>query len=127
MLDPFVRTHALESLSSGRVVITVGGIGHAYYTTDSTAVLRALELDCDYAVKATTVDGVYDKDPKKHPDAIRYETITLDETLSRGLRVMDGTAIALAKEEQLPLFVCDIGDIRHIGDSGMRGTYVTVS
>jgi uridylate kinase len=88
-------------------------------------VLRALELNCDYMVKGTKVDGVYDKDPAKYKDAKKFDVISVDEALKRGLRVMDQSAIALAKDEKLPIFVCKIEDIDKIGSKKINGTLVT--
>ena len=86
--------------------------------------LRGLELGCDYVVKATKVDGIYDKDPVKHSDAKKFDVISLDEALKRGLRVMDQAAIALAADEGIPIFVCNINDVDKIGSQLERGTYV---
>ena len=118
----FIRRRAEKHLEKGRVVIAVAGTGNPYFTTDSAAVLRALELHCDVMVKGTKVDGVYDKDPAKHPDAIRYETLPLQEALEKNLRVMDQSAIALAKDEGLPLFVCRIEDIDQLSEPFVNGT-----
>ncbi|MFZ3233401.1 MAG: hypothetical protein WA194_07975 [Patescibacteria group bacterium] len=107
----FIQRRAVKHLTNGRVVIAVGGSGNPYFTTDSAAVLRALELHCDVLVKGTKVDGVYDKDPAKHPDAVRYDTVPGSVALSKNLRIMDQSALALAKDEKLPLFVCRIEDI----------------
>ncbi len=124
--EDYISRRAIRHLEKGRVVICVGGTGNPYFTTDTTAVLRALELKCDCVVKATKVDGIYDKDPKKHSDAVRYEELSLEEALSQNLRVMDQTAIALAKDEKMPIFVCRIEDIDQIGDEQIRGTFVHV-
>ncbi|MBX9809837.1 UMP kinase [Candidatus Gracilibacteria bacterium] len=122
--EDFIRRRALRHIEKGRVVICVGGSGNPYFTTDSAAVLRALELDCDAVVKATKVDGIYDKDPKKHTDAIRYDILPLEEALHKNLRVMDQAAIALAHDENMPIFVCRIEDIHLIGTNEIIGTYV---
>ena len=122
--EEFIRLRALRHIEKGRVVICVGGTGNPYFTTDSTAILRALELECDCVVKWTKVNGVYDKDPKKHADAIRYEIISLEEALHKGLRIMDQSAIALAKDESMPIFVCRIEDIDKIDEEDLEGTYV---
>jgi uridylate kinase len=99
-------------------------MGQPYFTTDSTAVVRALELQCDCVVKATKVDGIYDKDPKKHSDAVRYDILSLKDALSQDLRVMDQTAIALAHDEDMPIYVCRIEDTDRIGSDDIIGTYV---
>jgi uridylate kinase len=122
--EDYISRRAIRHLEKGRVVICVGGTGNPYFTTDTTAVLRALELKCDCVVKATKVDGIYNKDPKKHSDAVRYEELSLEEALSQNLRVMDQTAIALAKDEKMPIFVCHIEDIDQIGQEKIRGTFV---
>ncbi len=122
--EDFIRRRALRHLEKGRVVICVAGTGNPYSTTDSAAVLRALELQCDVVIKATKVDGVYDKDPKKHGDAKRYDLVSLDEALQNNLRIMDQTAIALAKDEKMPIFVCRIEDIDQIGREDLIGTFV---
>ncbi len=120
----FIRRRAMKHLEKGRVVIAVAGTGNPYFTTDSAAVLRALELNCEVMVKGTKVDGVYDMDPAKFPEAKRYDQVTHQEALEKNLRIMDQSAIALAKEERLPLFVCKIEDIDRLGDSGVVGTLV---
>lgn len=86
--------------------------------------LRALELDCDVVVKATKVDGIYDKDPKKHTDAVRHETLHMHEVLTRDIRVMDKSAIALANDEEMPIYVCRIEDIDQIWSEELVGTFV---
>ncbi len=118
----FIRRRAEKHLEKGRVVIAVAGSGNPYFTTDSAAVLRALELHCDFMVKATKVSGVNDKDPIKHANAVRYETLSLQEALEKNLRVMDQSALALAKDENLKLFVCHIEDIDKISDIKVNGT-----
>ncbi len=122
--EDFIRRKALSHIKKGRVVICVWGTGNPYATTDSAAVLRALELECDAVVKATKVDGIYDKDPNKYNDAIRYDILPLEEALHKNLRVMDQTAIALAHDEDMPIFVCRIEDMHLIGTDEIIGTYV---
>ncbi len=122
--EDFIRRRALRHIEKGRVVICVWGTGNPYFTTDSAAVLRALELECDTVVKATKVDGIYDKDPKQFEDAIRYDILPLQEALHKNLRVMDQAAIALAHDEDMPIYVCRIGDIDLIGTDDIIGTYV---
>lgn len=122
--EDFIRRRALRHLEKGRVVISVGGTGNPYFSTDSAAVLRSLELQCDAVVKATKVDGIYDKDPKKHSDAVRYDIISLEEALHKNLRVMDQAAIALAHDENMPIFVCRIEDIHLIATDKIVGTFV---
>lgn len=122
--ETFIRRRWLRHLEKGRVVICVWGTGNPYFTTDSCAVLRALELDCDVVVKATKVDGIYDKDPKKHTDAVRHETLHMHEVLTRDIRVMDKSAIALANDEEMPIYVCRIEDIDQIWSEELVGTFV---
>lgn len=119
----FVMDKAIEYLRNNRVVICVGWTWNPFFTTDTWAVQRALELGCDIMVKATKVDGVYDKDPMKFKDAQRYETLTLTKALHDGLNIMDHAAIALAMDNKLPLYVCRIGDIEKLGED--IGTLVT--
>ncbi len=108
--EPFARKPALTHLAAGRAVICAGGTGNPFFTTDTAAALRAVELDCDALVKATQVDGVYSADPKTNPAATRYDSLSYSEVISRDLRVMDAAAIALARENNLPVIVCSIGE-----------------
>lgn len=104
--EPFIRRRALRHLQKGRVVICAAGTGNPYFTTDTAAALRGMELKCDAIIKATKVDGVYDKDPMLHKDAVKYTSVSYDEALARHLGVMDATAIALAQENKVPIIVC---------------------
>ncbi len=122
--EEFIRRRALRHIEKGRVVLCVWGTGNPYFSTDSCAVLRALELSCDVVVKATKVDGIYDKDPKKHADAVRHDTLYLHEVIQRDIRVMDQAAIALAHDEGMPIYVCRIEDIDQIWSEDMIGTFV---
>ncbi|NPA51236.1 MAG: UMP kinase [Epsilonproteobacteria bacterium] len=106
--EPFIVRRARRHLEKGRVVIFVAGTGNPYFTTDTAATLRANEIDADMLIKATKVDGVYDKDPKKFSDAKKLDEISYDEALGENIKVMDDTAIALAKENKLPIIVCDM-------------------
>ncbi len=106
--ESFVRAKALHHLDAGRVVICAAGTGNPFFTTDTTAALRAIELDCDAVAKATQVDGVYSADPKRDPNAVRYDSLTYSEVLARDLKVMDGAAIALARDNGLPVIVFSI-------------------
>jgi uridylate kinase len=103
--EPYIRRRAVRHLEKGRVVIFAAGTGNPYFTTDTTAALRALEIDADCVMKATRVDGVYDADPKKFPDAVRFDELSYLEVLSRGLQVMDSTAISLCMDNELPIIV----------------------
>jgi uridylate kinase len=109
MVTPYVRAHALRDLDEGKVVIFVGGTGNPYFTTDTTASLRALEIGAEIILKATKVDGVYDSDPVKNSTAVKFDHISYQEVLKRRLRVMDATAISLCMDYQLPLIVFNIG------------------
>jgi len=103
--EPFVRGRALRHLEKGRVVILAAGTGNPFFTTDTAAALRALEIKADCLMKATRVDGIYDKDPKVHPDAVRFSDLTYQEVIERGLKVMDAAAISLARDASLPIMV----------------------
>jgi uridylate kinase len=122
--EPFIRRRALRHIEKGRVVICVGGTGNPYFTTDSCAVLRGLELGCDVVVKATKVDGIYDRDPKKHTDAKRHDSLHMHEVIKNDIRVMDQASIALARDEGIPIYVCRIEDIDLIATDDIVGTYV---
>ncbi len=106
--EPYIRRRAVRHLEKGRTVIFAAGTGNPYFTTDSAGVLRALEIDADVIIKATKVDGVYDKDPVQHADAIKYTRLTYEEVLTRGLKVMDAAGIALAKEDKKPILVMNM-------------------
>lgn len=108
VVEGYSRLAALEHLAGGRVLIFAGGTGNPFFTTDTAASLRGLEIGADLVLKATKVDGVYDRDPMKHKDAVRYERVSYDEALSRRLGVMDATALALCREQNLPLRVFSI-------------------
>jgi uridylate kinase len=103
--EPYIRRRAERHLQKGRVCIFAAGTGNPYFTTDTAATLRAMEMDCDAIMKGTQVDGVYSADPKTNPDAKRYERITYDEVLLKNLKIMDASAIALARDNNLPLVV----------------------
>ena len=106
--EPYIRLRAIRHLEKGRVVIVGAGTGNPYFTTDTAAALRAAEMGCDALLKGTSVDGVYTADPKKDPTATRYETLTYQDVLSRDLRVMDASAIALMRESKIPIVVFSI-------------------
>ena len=106
--ESFIRRRALRHLEKGRVVICAAGTGNPYFTTDTTAALRACELDVDCVMKATKVDGVYDADPMKNPDAHRFDHISYMEVLSQGLHVMDATATSLCMDNDVPMIVFDL-------------------
>ncbi len=108
--ETYIRPKALHHLDRGRVVIFVAGTGSPFFTTDTPAVLRAVEMNCDVMAKGTQVDGVYSADPKQDAKAQRYDQLTYDEVLARNLKVMDGAAIALARDNNLPVIVFSIGE-----------------
>lgn len=103
--EPYIRRRAIRHIEKGRVVIFAAGTGNPYFTTDTTAALRALEIGADCIMKATKVDGVYDADPKTNPEAVKFDELTYLEVLSRGLQVMDNTAISLCMDNDMPILV----------------------
>ena len=106
--EPYIRRRAIRHLEKGRVVVFAAGTGNPFFTTDSGAALRAIEVGADLLLKATKVDGVYDKDPKKHADAVRFEKLSYDEVIARDLQVMDTAAFALCRDSDLPLRIFDM-------------------
>jgi len=108
--ESYSRQRALAHFADGHIVIFGGGTGNPHFTTDTTAVLRGIEMGCDAVLKATNVDGVYSADPKKDPKATRFDTLTHAEAMARDLKVMDGTAFALARENAMPIIVFSIGE-----------------
>lgn len=108
--EPYIRRRAIRHLEKGRVVIFGGGTGNPYFSTDTAAALRAMEIDADVLIKATKVDGVYDMDPKGHPDALKFDRLTYIETLNKRLEVMDSTAVSLCMENNLPILVLNLWD-----------------
>jgi len=108
--EPYIRRRAIRHLEKGRVVIFGAGSGNPFFTTDTTAALRAAEIDAEVILKATKVDGVYDADPMLNPNALRYEHLSYSEMLARDLRVMDATAVALCRENKIPILVFNIFD-----------------
>lgn len=121
--EPFIYKRALKHLEKGRIVICVGWTGNPFFSTDSAAVLRALELECDVVIKWTNIDGIYDKHPDLH-DAKKYATVTYDEVLAKNLKVMDPSAIALAKDEGMPIYVTHIESIEELVTWKANGTLV---
>lgn len=106
--EPYIRRRALRHIEKSRVVIFAGGTGNPYFTTDTAAALRAVEINADLLIKATKVDGIYDSDPKKNPDAKKYDCLTYMEALAKQLQVMDATAISLCMENHMPLMVLNL-------------------
>lgn len=105
--ESFIRRRAIRHLEKGRVVVFAGGTGNPYFTTDTAAALRGLEIEAECLVKATKVDGIYDKDPKKHPEAKRYDRVTFEQAISQRLAVMDQTAFTMCRDNHLPIIVLD--------------------
>ena len=125
--EPFIKRRAQRHLEKGRVVIFGAGTGNPYFTTDTAAALRAIEMETDVVIKATKVDGIYDKDPVKYPDAKKYETVTYNEVLAKDLKVMDATAISLCRENKLPIIVfnsLDEGNLKKVVMGENIGTTV---
>ena len=112
--EPFILRRAIRHLEKGRVVIFVAGTGNPYFSTDTTAALRASEMHADVIMKATKVDGIYDKDPKKHADAVKYDQITFIDALRQRLNVMDSTAFSLCLDNNIPILVFDFNDAHAI-------------
>jgi uridylate kinase len=106
--EPYIRGRAIRHLEKGRVIILGAGTGNPYFTTDTAAALRAMEIDADLLVKATKVDGVYETDPKADPNARRFETINYIDALNMGLKVLDGTALTLCMENEMPIVVLNL-------------------
>ena len=121
--EPYIRRRAIRHMEKGRVVILAAGTGNPYFTTDTTAALRACELDVDCLMKATKVDGVYDSDPKVNPDAKRFDSISYMEVLNKGLHVMDSTATSLCKDNNIPIIVFNLHKQGNI-DRVLRGEHV---
>ncbi|WP_432735656.1 UMP kinase [Maridesulfovibrio sp. FT414] len=125
--EPYIRRRAVRHLEKGRVVICAAGTGNPYFTTDTAAALRAMELKTEAIIKATKVDGVYDKDPMKHDDAVKFESITYIETLEKRLGVMDSTATSLAMDNNMPIIVFNLfekGNIERVVRGEKIGTIV---
>ena len=127
--EPYIRRRADRHLEKGRIVMLAAGVGSPYFTTDSAASLRAIELHCDVVLKGTRVDGIYTADPEKHPEATKYDTISFDEVYDKGLNVMDMTAFTLCKENGLPIIVFDMNkpdNLLRIVSGEEIGTLVTM-
>lgn len=125
--EPFIRRRAVRHLEKRRIVIFGAGTGNPYFTTDTCASLRAIEIQADVVLKGTRVDGIYTADPEKHPDAVRYDEITFQEVYDKGLNVMDMTAFTLCQENKLPIIVFDMnkpGNFMKIASGEAIGTLV---
>jgi uridylate kinase len=127
--EPFIRRRAIRHLEKGRIVIFGAGIGNPYFTTDSTAALRAIEIESDVVLKGTRVDGVYTADPEKDPTATKYQNITFTEVYEKNLNVMDMTAFTLCQENNLPIIVFDMNkseNLSKLAQGEQIGTLITV-
>jgi uridylate kinase len=125
--EPYIRRRAVRHMEKGRVVIFAAGTGNPFFTTDTAAALRAAEMGCDALFKGTSVDGVYDADPKQKADANRYETVTFDRVLSDNLKVMDATAVALCRDNNIPIVVFNVreqGNLARVLGGGGTATVV---
>ncbi len=127
--EPYIKRRAVRHLEKGRIVIFGAGTGNPYFTTDTAAVLRGIEVGADVILKGTRVDGVYTADPEKDPNAVKFDTITFDEVLEKGLNVMDTTAFTLSQENKLPIVVFDMntnGTLLDVCEGKNIGTVVTI-
>jgi len=127
LAEPYIQRRAVRHLERGRIVIFVAGTGNPYFSTDTTAALRASEVSAEIILKATKVDGVYDKDPAEHDDAVRFDRLTYLDVLNRGLKVMDATAVSLCMDNDLPIVVFDMhepGNIARVVRGEPIGTRV---
>lgn len=125
--EPFIRRRAMRHLEKGRVVIFGAGTGNPFFTTDSAAALRAIEINADVILKGTRVDGIYTADPEKNPDATKYDMISFDDVYGKGLKIMDMTAFTLCKENNLPIIVFDMdtpGNLKQVVEGEQVGTVV---
>ncbi|HYG52410.1 MAG TPA: UMP kinase [Flavobacteriales bacterium] len=125
--EPFIRRRAVRHLEKGRVVIFGAGTGNPFFTTDTAASLRAIEIEADVILKGTRVDGIYDADPEKNPKAVKYETVSFNEVFAKGLKVMDMTAFTLCNENKLPIIVFDMdkpGNLKKVLEGEKVGTLV---
>ena len=126
--EPYIRRRAIRHLEKGRIVIFAGGTSNPYFSTDTAATLRGLEIHAEVVAKATSVDGVYDKDPRKHSDAVRFTDVTYSEVLSRDLRVMDASAVAMCRDNKLPIVVFNLtvyGNIMRMAMGEPIGTLIS--
>lgn len=128
--EPYIRRRAIRHMEKGRIVIFAAGTGNPFFTTDTAAALRAAEMDCDALLKGTSVDGVYDSDPKKNPSAMRFDHISFDKVLSDNLKVMDAAAIALCRDNDIPIMVFNIresGNLAHVLEGNGVATVVSAT
>ena len=128
--EPYTRRRAIRHMEKGRVVIFAAGTGNPYFTTDTAATLRATEMECQAIFKGTQVDGIYDKDPKEHPNAIRYDNVSYDLILQKNLKVMDASAVALARDNKIPIVVFSLknfGNMKEVIQGNGKFTIVSPS
>ena len=129
VVEPYIRGKAIKYLEDKRIVIFAAGTGNPFFTTDTTAALRAMEINAEIMIKATKVDGIYSEDPVKNPDAKRYKTITFDDAIQKNLKVMDATAFTLCRDQKLPIGVIDIfkeNALKNILIGSEEGTLVNI-
>ena len=126
LAEPYIRRKASRHLEKGRIVIMAGGTGNPYFTTDTAAVLRGIEINADLIMKGTKVDGVYDKDPKQFTDANRFKKLSYKEVIDKELRVMDLTAVTLCKENKLPILVFNLEEENSINNALNSSEYATI-
>jgi uridylate kinase len=127
--EPYIKRRAVRHLEKNRIVIFGAGTGNPYFTTDTAAVLRGVEINADVILKGTRVDGVYDCDPEKNANAVKFDTISFEDVLSKGLNVMDTTAFTLSQENKLPIVIFDmnkIGNLEKICNGDNIGTVVNI-
>lgn len=127
LAEPYIRRRAIRHMEKGRVVVFGGGTSNPFFSTDSAGALRALEIGADVLAKATGVDGVYDKDPRRHPDAVRYEEVSYNEVLAKNLAVMDASAVAMCRDNRLPIVVFNLttrGNIMRMSMGETVGTLI---
>jgi len=127
LAEPYIRRRAIRHMEKGRVVVFGGGTSNPFFSTDSAGALRALEVQAEIFAKATGVDGVYDKDPRKHQDAVKYEKVSYDEVLAKNLKVMDASAVAMCRDNQLPMVVFNLttrGNIMRMSMGEPVGTLI---
>ena len=126
--EPYIRRRAVRHMEKGRIVIFAAGTGNPFFTTDTAAALRAVEMNCDALLKGTQVDGVYDSDPKANDKAKRFDTLSYQEVLTQNLKVMDASAIALARENEVPILVFSIHNPGGFADVVFgNGTFTTIN
>ncbi len=129
VVEPYIRGKAIKYLEDKRIVIFAAGTGNPFFTTDTAAALRAMEINAEIMIKATKVDGIYSEDPVKNPDAMRYKTITFDDAIQKNLKVMDATAFTLCRDQKLPIGVIDIfkeNALKNILIGSEEGTLVNI-